>query len=254
MAKKDDFYLNHGKGGYFGGRTLIQASGKIGGHRSVFVNLVGSGKNALTYPPFGGILLNPFKGRSKIFAGDFFEYNPGITDTTNGPSVKILKYYELAKAVETTDKSIKIVRSGYRHIPFIGDNIMVAPDTFEGKGTGHTIVSVAEGVEENIDVWELTLGDEFGVTAKKGDVLVEAAKAGTNTLAMVTNPNAYADSDADFFYEPNITIADDAYGALYMYTPALANGDTILQTNKINKLPPAVLAMNKSLVPGWFHL
>ena len=40
MAAADDFYLKHGYGGHFGGRTLIQAHGKIGGHRSVFINLV----------------------------------------------------------------------------------------------------------------------------------------------------------------------------------------------------------------------
>ena len=94
---KDDFYLNHALGGFYSGRTLIQASGKIGGHRSVFVNIVGNGKNALTYPTFGGILVNPFKGRAKIYAGDVFEFDPGL-EGNNGATVKILKYYEVAKS------------------------------------------------------------------------------------------------------------------------------------------------------------
>ena len=91
---KDDFYLNHALGGFYSGRTLIQASGKIGGHRSVFVNIVGNGKNALTYPTFGGILVNPFKGRAKIYAGDVFEFDPGL-EGNKGATVKILKYYFL---------------------------------------------------------------------------------------------------------------------------------------------------------------
>lgn len=254
MAKNDDFYLNRGIGGYFGGRTLIQASGKIGGHRSVFVNIVGNRKDAFRYPTFGGVLLNPFKGRAKINAGDLVEYDPGIEDTETGPSVKIMKVFELAKNVVATDKTIKIVRNGYRHIPFIGDNIMAAPSTLDGKGTGITVVGVTETKESDVDVWELALGAEFGATAKKGDILVEAAKAGADTTAMVTNPNAYADSDMDFFYDPNISRSSEEYGAQYSFTPALANSDTILHLKKINKLPPAVLALNQSKVKGWFHL
>ena len=49
MAAADDFYLKHGYGGHFGGRTLIQAHGKIGGHRSVFINLVSGNKDAFVY-------------------------------------------------------------------------------------------------------------------------------------------------------------------------------------------------------------
>ena len=147
MAKNDDFYLNRGIGGYFSGRTLIQASGKIGGHRSVFVNIVGNRKDALRYPTFGGVLLNPFKGRAKIYAGDLVEYDPGIEDTETGPSVKIMKVFELAKNVVATDKTIKVVRNGYRHVPFIGDNIMAAPSTLDGKGTGLTVVGVTETKE-----------------------------------------------------------------------------------------------------------
>ena len=77
MAAADDFYLKHGYGGHFGGRTLIQAHGKIGGHRSVFINLVSGNKDAFVYPPFGGVITNPFKGRAKAYAGDFCEYDPG---------------------------------------------------------------------------------------------------------------------------------------------------------------------------------
>ena len=241
-------------GGHFGGRTLIQAYGKIGGHRSVFVNLVGNGKNALVYPTFGGVVLNPPKGRAKIFAGDLMEYDPGIYDTTTGPSVKILKVFEVAKETKNTDTTVLIVRNGYRHIPFVGDNIMIAPTTLTAKGTGIAVTGVKATTSEGTDVWELTLGAVIGAVVKKGDVLVEAAKVGADTTAMVTNPNAYADKDNDFFYDPNLSLSEDGDGAQYSFTPALANADTILRLDKINTLPPAILALNKSKVKGWFHL
>lgn len=250
----DDFYLKRGLGGHFGGRTLIQAYGKIGGNRSVFVNLVGSGKNALVYPTFGGVVINPPKGRAKIFAGDLMEYDPGITDPTTGPSVKILKVFEVAKDVAADGKSVLIVRNGYRHIPFIGDNIMIAPSTLDGTGAGVTVIGVNATTDSGADVWELTLSAALGAVAKKGSVLVEAAKVGEDSKAMVTNPNAYADKDNDFFYDPNITRSEDGDGAQYSFTPALANEDTILRLDKINTLPPAILALNKSKVNGWFNL
>lgn len=254
MATNDEFYLKRGQyAGSYGGRTLIQAHGKIGGHRAVFVNIVGNGKNAFTYPPFGGVLANPFKGYAKMYAGDLMEYTP--TNATDGATVKLLKYYELAKDVKASDPSILLVRDGYHHIPFIGDNIMIAPKTLKGTGTGYLITDVEATTEGSADVWKVTLGAVFDGTAKKGDILVEAAKAGASVTAMVTNPNCYVDRDNDFFYEPNASRGEaDPYGAEYSFTPALANEDTVLNLLKCNTLPPAVLALNKSLVPGWFHL
>lgn len=256
MTAADDFYLKHGYGGSFGGRTLIQAHGKIGGHRSVFVNLVDGNKSALVYPTFGGVITNPFKGRAKAYAGDFLEFDPDVYGKNGGPKVKILKYFEVAKdATATTDTTIKLVRDGYHHIPFVGDNIMVAPTTLTAKGTGLLVTGVTPSTEGDADIWEVTLGAQIGASVKKGDILVEAAKAGASTTAMVTNPNAYFDRDNDFFYDPNLSGSiENGDGAVYLYTPALANEDTVLNLGKCNKLPPAILALNKSTIPGWFHL
>lgn len=251
---KDDFYLNHALGGFYSGRTLIQASGKIGGHRSVFVNIVGNGKNALTYPTFGGILVNPFKGRAKIYAGDVFEFDPGL-EGNNGATVKILKYYEVAKSAGSeTAKTILLKRDGYRHIPFVGDVIMVAPNTFEGTGTAVTITAVESTTDTTAgDVWKVTVSATLGNVAAN-TILVEAVEAGSEKKPVVTNPNTYADMDMDFFYEPKANPANDEDGASYLLTPALANEDTILNLKKVNTLPPALLALNKSRIKGWFNL
>lgn len=254
MAAADDFYLKHGYGGHFGGRTLIQAHGKIGGHRSVFINLVSGNKDAFVYPPFGGVITNPFKGRAKAYAGDLCEYDPDTYGKNGGQTVKILKYYELAKAATNSDTDIFVVNDGYHHIPFIGDNIMVAQSDFTKKSLGVTITAVEKATESGKDVWKLTLSATLAATLKAGDILVEAEKSGASVSPMVTNPNAYFDKDNDFFYDPNLSSnVEEGEGAQYSYTPALIKDSrVILNLAKCNKLPPAVLAMNTRTENGWF--
>lgn len=245
----DNFFTRQANGGaVFTGRTLIQAHGSIGGHKNVFVKLVKGSKDALCYPTTGGILKNPFKGRAKIYAGDLIEYTPNINNTT-GAEVKILKFYELAKDATDTDTTIKLVRDGYHHIPFVGDTIMVGQKDFTTKALGVTITAVEKGTEGTADVWNVTLSVTLAVALKQGNILVEAEKAGVSVSPMVTNPNAYADKDMDFLYDANMEGLDDLQ---YMLTPALAQEDTVIDLVAIGNLPPAVLALNKSRVKTWF--
>jgi len=245
----DNFFTRQANGGaVFTGRTLIQAHGSIGGHKNVFVKLVKGSKDALCYPTTGGILKNPFKGRAKIYAGDLIEYTPNINNTT-GAEVKILKFYELAKDATNDATTIKLVRDGYHHIPFVGDTIMVGQKDFATKALGVTITAVEKGTEGTADVWNVTLSATLAVALKQGNILVEAEKAGASVSPMVTNPNAYADKDMDFLYDANMEGLDDLQ---YMLTPALAQEDTVIDLVAIGNLPPAVLALNKSRVKTWF--
>lgn len=238
--------------GVFMGRTLIRAHGEIGGTRYVFVKLVGAAKDAFVTPTSGGKLLNPFKGNAKIFAGDLIEYNPGI-NTDEGATVKIMKTYEVAKAdTAGTATEVLITRDGYKHIPFVGDNIMIAPSKLDGTGTAVTVTAVEATTEDDAEVWKLTLSAALGKVAE-GDVLVEAAEAGSGKKAMVTNPNAYAQCDYDFLFTP--ASSDDPFeGARYMLTPFIANGGTTLYIDKMSPIPPAVKALNTCRVDGWFRL
>ncbi len=248
----DNFYSRAALGGAVNlGRTLIQAHGSIGGHKNVFVKLIKSSKDAFCYPTTGGIMTNPFKGRAKIYAGDLVEYTPN-QGASAGATVKVLKYYEVAKAATNSDTSIYLVRDGYHHIPFAGDNIMVGAKTFATKGTGVTVTAVEKTTESDKEVYKVTLSATLGAALKVGDILVEAASAGSSVLPMVTAPNAYADKDMDFLYDPN-TGDDDFEGAKYLFTPCLANEDTVLDLNAVGTLPPAVLAINKCSTPGWFY-
>lgn len=235
--------------GVFQGTVLIQAHGEIGGSRNVFVKLQSSAKNGLVYPTVGGFLVNPFKGRAKIFAGDLLEYNPGI-ESDGGATVKVLKTYEVAKATSTGEVLIK--RDGFRHIPFVGDMLMVAPNTLTGTGTG-VVVTAVETTKDNTagDVWKLTVNS--AITASVDAVLVEADKLGAGAKAIVTNPNCYAPCDYDFVYDP--ALARDKFDrARYLFTPCLANESTVLYKAKMSPMPASVLALNTSKVAGWFSL
>lgn len=177
----DNFFSRQANGGaVFMGRTLVQAHGNIGGYRNVFVKIVNSNKGALSYPTSGGIVKNPFPGRAKIYAGDFCEYTPNLDDT-HGAEVKILKFYEAAKDATNSDVTIKIVRDGYRHIPFVGDNIMVGQKDFTTKAKGVSVTRVEKSTDTGVDVWILTLSEALGVAVKKGDILVEAAGTGASS-------------------------------------------------------------------------
>lgn len=237
--------------GFLAGRTLIQAHGEIGGLRYVFVKLIGAAKDAFRTPTSGGKLLNPFKGNAKIYAGDFLEYDPGIYGNA-GATVKILKSYQCAKKTGASDTEILIVRDGYKHIPFVGDNIMVAPDALDGTGTAVTVTAVEATTDSGSDVWKLTLSATLGVVAKDA-VLVEAEGVGASKKPMVTNPNGYAQCDYDFLFTPS-TGDDFTDGARYMLTPFLANDDTVMYIDRMSPIPPAIKALNKSRVNGWFHL
>jgi hypothetical protein len=249
----DNYYSRAALGGAVNlGRTLVQAHGSIGGHKNVFVKITKSGKSELTYPTTGGIMTNPFKGRAKMYAGDLVEYTPNQS-ATEGATVKVLKYYEVAKAATATDTEIYLIRDGYHHIPFVGDNIMVGAKSFATKGTGVTVTAVVKTTDSNKDVYKLTLSATLGAALKVGDILVEAASAGSSVLPMVTNPNAILDTDMDFLYDPT-TDDDDFDGAKYFFTPCLANADAVLNLKAVGTLPPAVLAANKCSTTGWFYL
>lgn len=237
--------------GYFNGTVLIQAHGSVGGNRYVFVKLVGN-KNGLVYPTAGGVVTNPFKGMAKIYAGDLLEYDPGIEGDT-GATVKLLKTYQVAAAATADATEVLITRDGYKHIPFVGDTIMVAPKTLTGTGTGVTVTAVEKTTDpKDGDVWKLTLSATLGAL-KAGDVLQEAAAEGAKVQAMVTNPNCFAPADYDFIFAPSTGDAD-LDNARYMFTPCLANEDTVLYIDRMSPIPPAVAALNTSRVNGWFSL
>lgn len=240
--------VNDKSTGVFFGRTLVQQRGEIGGARSVFVKLQGN-KNELVFPTFGGRVMNPFKGQAKIYAGDLIEYR---TDE-NGvkPEIYLLKTYKVFSQSSTT---IKLYRDGYKHIPFVGDIIMKAPDDITAKtGNSATVTAVRKGTDTNQDVWEVTV--DTALTLTKDDILVEAKAAATGTAEMlVQNINAVAPCDYDFVYSSvaDPTDDDDEFDAArYFMTPAL--GGTMYKS-KMSPIPACCEVFNLANVNGWFTI
>lgn len=224
--------------GAFRGRKLIQQRGEVGGAKSVFVKLQGI-KNELVYPSIGGHIKNPFLGAAKIFAGDLCEYR--TNDKGVKPEIYILKTY-LVESV--SGSTVNIVRDGYKHIPFVGDVLGVAPEEIGGAVEGVTVTSVAKSKVGEVDVWALTVSGTL--TASKGDVLVEA-KDGNMVVKAI---NGVIDADCDMLDAP-ATGDEDFDGARYFYTPALGG---IMYTHKMSPMPNCVLKLNQSPINGWFQI
>ena len=225
--------------GAFRGRKTIQSKGEIGGARSVFVKLQGN-KNELVYPTFGGFIKNPFKGAAKLFAGDLMWYK--TDDKGAKPEIYILKTY-LVESVE--GNVVNIVRDGFKHKPFVGDMIGVAPEEIGGSMATSQISSVVATKVGEQDVWACTM--LRALEASKGDILVEACEDG---YMLVKDINAVADADMDMLDAP-AEGNEDFEGARYSYTPALGG---IMYIYKMSPIPACVLKLNQARVNGWFQI
>lgn len=229
--------------GAFRGAKLIQQRGVIGGARSVFVKVKGI-KNELVYPPFGGKVMNPPKGQGfKMFAGDLAWFK---TDE-NGvkPEIYLLKTYEV-KSASSDLKTVNIVKDGYRHRPFVGDKLGVAPTTIGAAMTAATIVSVTTTKVGDVDVYACVF-DSAVTGAAEGKILVEADSEGK---MLVKEVNAVLDSDIDLL-DAGAEGSNDFDNARYHYTPALGG---IMYTHKMSPLPACVKALNQSKINGWFQI
>lgn len=226
--------------GVFRGRKTIQRSATIGGARSVFVKLQGN-KNELVYPTFGGYIMNAPKGAPfKFFAGDLVEYR---TDANGvNPEIYILKTYKVVSASGTT---VNILNDGFKHVPFVGDKIGVAPEGIGGEMTAVTVTAVKNAEVSGKKVWAVTTS--AALTTKADDVLVEAD---ANNKMLVKNINAVCPTDLDMF-DAAATGDEDFDGARYSYTPALGG---IMYINKMSPMPECVLKLNKVNVNGWYQV
>ena len=227
--------------GAFRGRKLIQQRGEIGGTRSVFVKVKGI-KNELVYPTFGGKVMNAPKGAGfKMFAGDLAWFK--TDDNGVNPEIYLLKTY----LVESVSGSVvNIVRDGFKHVPFVGDKVGVAPETIGGEMTGSTITKVVATKVGNVAVWACTV--DKAISTEKGAVLVETNEAGNKMLVEVVN--AVVDADADML-DAGAGADNKFEGARYYYTPALGG---IMYIHKMSPMPACVLKLNESKINGWFQI
>lgn len=226
--------------GTFRGTVIAQTKGKVGGARPVFAKFKGI-KNELVYPYNGGQIKNPFNGKAKFFAGDLMEFR--TDENYANPAIYLLKTYEV---VSVSGSVVNIAKDGYKHIPFVGDKLGVAPEELGGEMTAQTVTKVEVAKVGDKDVWALTMAS--ALSAKVGDVLVEAGEDGT---MVVKNINAFADCDMDMVFDSNE--GDDEFEkAKYFYTPAV--GGVYIVKKYMSPIPACVEAVNKSQFNGLFKL
>jgi hypothetical protein len=230
--------------GVFMGRTLVQQSGKIGGAKHVFVREDGIRDN-LEYFPFGGRVANPFKAHGKLFAGDllWMKYD----ENTENPVLYILKTF---KVVSADGATVNVARSGYLHVPYVGDTLTIAPDTIGGAGEKLSVIEVKKTTAEGQDVFALTLSAAPTTAPVADDILVEADADGN---MLVKNVNAVADCDYDFLFNPAAEgdSMDDFESAKYFLTPAM--GGT-MYISRMSPMPKCILDLNIANVDGWFGI
>lgn len=159
------------------------------------------------------------------------------------PEVYLLKTY----LVESVAGSVvNIVKDGFKHKPFVGDKIGVAPEEIGGTMTAATITAVAVAKVGEQEVWACTMSS--ALTAEKGDVLVEADEDGKMLVKQI---NAFADCDMDLVFDA--TDGDDEFEkAKYDYTPAV--GGVYIYIHRMSPLPECVLKVNVSQFNGLFKL
>ena len=228
--------------GVFRGRALISASSSTGGVRDVFYKYKGI-KNDLVEFPFGGKVMNPFPGVAKMYAGDLAEYR--VNERAEKPEIYLLKTYEVYSSEGTT---VNIIRSGFHHIPFVGDVLTVAPETIGGTGEAMTVVAVTKTKVDTQDVWALTLSAEPTTAPAKGDILVECDEDGK---MLVKNINAVLPCDFDFCFSPAADPADmeDYENARYLLTPSMGG---VMYKHKMSPMPACVEKFNKVNINGVF--
>lgn len=265
--------------GHFRGTALRQEYGEVGGYKNVFVNLVGN-HDDMVYSHFGGKIMNPPKGRAKMWAGDLLEYRPKLMTPTSDrldPEIYILRTFKVADAVSNTTtvyiEQLDDKGEPFRHKPFVGDCLMVAPSVIGGEGTAVKVVSVTSTTvtisSKPVKVWQLTISAALTIT--KGAILVEADNFTEGTSAtkamLVKNINGVFDCDTDFDGEENIgdvgvtrdvttgeitSVTDsDFYKSRYQYTPALGG---MMWISKMSPIPQCVLDLNISNYPNIYHV
>lgn len=230
--------------GVFFGAVMLQASAKVGGAKSVFVDLEGV-KNELTMPSWGGQIMNPFKAPAKFYAGDLFELR--FDEKGESPELYLLKTFKVKSSSSTT---LKIYRDGYSHVPCVGDVLMKAPDTIGGTGAQASIVSAVVAEQDGaVDVWTLTVSAE--ITASDGDILVEAEEENATGTMLVKTVNTVAPCDGDFVYMPTTNATNDANSVRMYYTPVMHG---TMYIHKMSPMPECVLKLNKSRFNGWYEV
>lgn len=219
--------------------TMYSSSREYGGSRFVWWKdtTIHDQGNVLN----GFKIMNPFKGYGVMFAGELCEYRLDGTGY-------LLKVYEVAEDVALDGTEVKLVCDGYKFIPEDGQILIKAPDDVNTKGKGAVISGVTiknDPILGDVSTFTITAG-ALG-ELKKGDVLVDATKAGDDAEVLVKNPNTFCEYEAEFnkSVDPNRQNVNEYFSTIQHARVFEA---------KVNKKPKYVLDKNVSNIEGIFEL
>lgn len=107
-----------------------------------------------------------------------------VDEATRQAKVHVaVKVYEAASSGAT---SVKVSKLKGGSVLSVGQNVMVAPSTIAGTGTGYEITAI-DSTNASYDV--LTIGAALGANVAEGAILVEASASGAGASIKVV-PNA----------------------------------------------------------------
>lgn len=163
----------------------------------------------------GALVSNPLRDGEKISAATPVEY------TTSTHTAKFLKAWEVVDVDSTSgDITLKITKRSPEL--YAGMNVMIAPSTVSGTGTGYAVTTVTEDAANGVVVI-----NETGLEPDKGDFLVEASKAGA-TASMYCIPTELSIEDT---IGGDITFVGIAQGNKYLYENTIPAMPDIVKAN-----------------------
>lgn len=212
---------------------FYETSRKVRGGRAVWVK-DSNGENRKNVL-LGGTILNPNKGFGHLWAAQLVQYTPA-------EGCLIFRSFEVVSATGTT---LVINGDGYSDAPEVGMLLMVAPDDVATKGQSALVTAV----EYNASNAQFSVTTSVALTAKGGDILVEAkGKAvSDNAEVLVPTPNTFVEADREL-------LPTEGYG----FENANYSIDTVHDKKawiaRMQPLPKYVLAMNRSYIKGIFWI
>lgn len=200
-------------------------SGTASGGKVVVLN-----NQLLAEVPVGAVVTNPPALGGMIYEGDVAEFDFSTKEA------KHLKVFVVAKAVSDTDTKVMVKRGDFYHKLESGLKLCAVPSTLSTAVTGVAVGTVTSEVDSTAGaVYSFAItADAFGELSV-GDILLEAAAAGTSTL-LLTNPNTIFKTD--IYIDSIPATSDDDYDGA-RYPAALYNAATLYGAN-ISTLPTII--------------
>ena len=180
----------------------------------------------------GNKILNPYKLMGYSFASDLFEYR------LDGEGY-LLKTYKVVGGAGT---ALEFDGNGWSHVPEVGDKLMVAPALATDSGTSGIVTAVS--LDRVAGKYLVTLDTD--IDADVDDILVEA---GEDDTPLVKNPNTFIETNILYGVPSNGSYGFTEFAG---YLTTAYGLEAFIE--RMQPLPPYVLAKNRSYIEGIFEL